>query len=288
MVNRQERLRAAVVAFHRWPSASKLRIAVSDGLLNRIQEEWNTFDEETRNRLTDQIETLSERNVDVLFSTDDGFPVALGSLHEAPPVLFTIGNRALLDTPGVGMCGSRHVSPKGLEAARLCGEEVASNGLVIISGYARGVDTETHLAALSNGGRTIIVLAEGILHFRRKRAFASVEFENDRVLIVSQFPPGLSWNAGAAMTRNAIIAALGRALVVIEAGPTGGTLDAGKKALRMRRPVLALQFLEHTPEGNQILFKEGAVPITSTQHLRRVINAISETPALKSEQLTII
>ncbi len=219
----------------------------------------------------DQVEALDRRDVDVCFYGEDPYPPRLAQISGAPGLLFMWGNPDLLHTPSVGMCGSRHASPKGLEAALTCGLEVAAHGLTIVSGYAKGVDTETHLAALRSGGRTIIVLAEGISHFRVKRSFRDVGLRRDHVLVLSQFPPAQRWNVGAAMTRNRVISGLGRALVVIEAGETGGTLNAGFQALEMGRPVLALEFSEGTPTGNEILFDKGAVRIDRRSALGKAL-----------------
>jgi len=182
---------------------------------------------------------MAERGVGVIVLGDPEYPDRLAETPTAPPLLFCWGNPALLRMPGVGMCGSRDVSERGLQAARTCGEAVARKGLTFISGYAKGVDTETHLAALGQGGRTIIVLAEGFVHFRQKKAFGREGLNAKHVLVLSQFAPSQSWTVGAAMTRNGVIAGLGQALVVIEAGETGGTLNAGMQAIRMGRPVLA-------------------------------------------------
>jgi DNA processing protein len=234
---------------------------------------------------------LCFREVDVVVLGEERYPRRLAQARGAPPILFCWGNLDLMQERGVGMCGSRHASEKGLEAARVCGLEVAGHGLVVISGYAKGVDTETHLAALGSGGRTVIVLAEGIDGFRRKRVFDEVGFEPERVLVLSQFAPTQRWNVGAAMTRNGIITGLGRALVVIEAGETGGTLNAGLQALEMGRPVLALQFAsQDTPAGNQALFDKGAVPIRGRQHLGKVLDVIKSdkgSEPIKSEQLNL-
>lgn len=221
---------------------------------------------------------LYGRGVDTTVLGGELYPPSLSALAKPPPMLFTMGNSKLLDQPSIGMCGSRNVSDIGLGAAKSCGDEVASHDLVIVSGYAKGVDTETHLAALRSGGRTVIVLAEGILHFRHKKVFGDL-LDPERVLVVSQFAPTQRWSVGAAMTRNGVISGLGRAMVVIEAGETGGTLNAGLQALEMGRPVIALEFeSQPTPEGNRILIDKGAVPVKSQAELRRVLDSIEDTP----------
>ena len=98
----------------------------------------------------------------------------LRSTHDlVAPILFTLGNRDLLGAPSEGMCGSRHTSEQERHQQPMaCGEEGARHGLTIVSGYAKGVDTQTHLANLKEGGSTVIVLAEGINYFRKKRDFA--------------------------------------------------------------------------------------------------------------------
>lgn len=226
----------------------------------------------------EQAVDLHDRGIDTSMLGDDMYPSSLAALAKPPPLMFLIGNTDLLNQPSIGMCGSRNVSEIGLGAAKGCGDEVAAQDLVVVSGYAKGVDTETHLAALRSGGRTVIVLAEGILHFRRKKVFGNL-LDLDRVLVLSQFPPAQRWNVGAAMTRNAVISGLGRAMVVIEAGETGGTLNAGLQALEMGRPVIALEFeSQPTPDGNRILIGKGAVPVRSQAELRRVLKSIEHAP----------
>jgi DNA protecting protein DprA len=228
---------------------------------------WAALQPGERDEIGVLAEKLIERDFGLLLEGDDGYPSRLRDLKSPPPFLFYWGNRRLLDQPGVGMCGSRDVSDRGLDAARACGEEVARRNWHVISGYAKGVDTETHLAALRAGAGTVVVLAEGILSFRRKKVFADVPFCADTVLALSQFPPQQRWSAGAAMTRNGVIAALGRALLVIEAGEKGGTLNAGRQGLALGRPVFALDFSDATPAGNRELFAEGAIALRTHAEL---------------------
>ena len=145
--------------------------------------------------------------------------------------------------------------------------------------------------ALDKPRRTVIVLAEGILHFRRKRVFGDL-LDFDRVVVVSQFAPAQRWNVGAAMTRNGVISGLGRAMVVVEAGETGGTLNAGLQALRMGRPVLALEFSsQETPAGNRILIEKGAVAVRNGVELSKFMDAVHAAPPeapMTAEQLAML
>lgn len=231
-------------------------------------------------------EALTRRGFDVLIWGDSAYPQQLNDLRSPPPVLFWVGAVDLLSRNGVGMCGSRRASEAGLAAARACGSAVASSGLVVISGNARGVDTEAHQAALEAGGSTILVLAEGALHYKPRRVMVDVQNE-ENALVLSQFPPQMSWNVGNAMTRNGVIAALGQTLVVIEAGAEGGTLDSGLQGLAIGRPVIALQFESTTtPPGNTILHGKGAIAVSRPTDLKAAIDAIAlEGPAQQRLQL---
>lgn len=226
--------------------------------------------------LESKLSDLREREVSAILWGDEAYPARLASTPGAPPLLFYWGNVELLGRRGLSMCGSRHVSPLGLQSAEICGGEVAQAGMVVMSGYARGVDEATHLAALRAGGSTVIVLAEGIDHFHRKKTYPPQLFTPDRVVAVSQFPPSQPWTAGGAMTRNAVIVGLGMALVVVEAGERGGTLAAGQHALKVGRKVLVLDFDGHTPIGNRMLIERGATPIRNRPDLLEQVERLSD------------
>lgn len=252
----------------------QVRTLVAEGACAQA-EHYAKLSASKRQQITDLGWVLANRDVKLLLSGDECWPAQLADLPTAPPYLFAYGNLALLSEPAVGLCGSRGASERGLDAARYCGEVVAERGWHVVSGYARGVDSEAHLAALRAGAGTVIVLAEGILGFRRKRMFSAVPFNDTTVLVLSQFPPTQRWTAGAAMTRNALIVGLGLALVVIEAGERGGTLDAGRKGLRLARRVFALEFADGPRPGNQVLVDEGAVPLATRGDLREALDALS-------------
>jgi DNA processing protein len=220
----------------------------------------------------------------ILFGTPE-YPEALRRTRGAPPFVFFLGAPGLLAAPGIGICGSRDASEAGLRAAVACGEEAARQHLTVISGYARGVDTQAHAASLRSGGSTVIVLPEGISRFRVKRGPVADAWDPARALIISQFPPDAPWSAGNAMTRNNVIVGLSVALLVVEAREKGGTLAAGMRALRLNKPVLALEFVE-TPRGNIALMHKGATPVHSRAGLRRVLARAVRDP--QGNQLSML
>lgn len=199
---------------------------------------------------------------------DSAYPKAAARLlgSKAPDVLYCLGNISLLGRPAVGFCGSRKASAKGLGVAADCATQLVQSGFVVASGYAAGVDYTAHKAALEAGGRTIMVLPEGIEHFRIRKTLAE-DWDWDRVLVVSQFPPSAGWKAFRAMERNNLIIALSRAMVVIEAGATGGTLHAGKSTLKMGLPLYVVEFGDMGTEapGNAELIGMGGHPVMKSR-----------------------
>lgn len=188
----------------------------------------------------------------------------------ALPRLRAMGNLSLLHQPSVGFCGSRKASDAGLAAAGELASALAHKGIVVTSGYAKGVDTEAHLAALRAGGSTIVVLPEGLAHFRIKRELRE-HWDDERVLVISQYDDEAVWRADRAMERNKVIVGASAATIVIEAGATGGTLDAGMTALRMRAPLYVVVYADNleSNEGNRLLLASGAKRIGRSRETGR-------------------
>lgn len=276
-------LRLALAAFAALRTPTKITNELTHGGRDRLERIWLELSPTIREWIEVKADSLAKRGINAVMFGDSDFPTALVLRgRPASPIIFYMGDLSLAQRPGIGMCGSRAVSQLGIKAARNCGYEVSRRGMVVISGYARGVDTEAHLAALRDGGSTVIVLAEGFDHFRVKRTFTD-DFDPTRVLVLSQFPPSQPWQAHAAMARNALIFGLGRALVVIEAGAKGGTLAAGEGALRIGRPLLVLDFGHNSPQGNQMLIERGGRPVTSVRALGEVIDGLQ--PLAASHQI---
>lgn len=236
---------------------------------------------------------LADDDVKLLGANDSAYPKLLkeGMKRKAPPLLYCRGNIELLSKPAIGFCGSRKASEKGISTARDCAELLAEQDIVVASGYAAGVDIITHISALRVGGSTIIVLPEGILHFRIKGEIKSY-WDWDRVLVISQFESKMPWSVRNAMARNSVICGLSKVMILIEAGTTGGSIAAGHTCLEMGRPLFAPVYegMPETAAGNRLLLEQGAHPLLRNRRTKRasidkVLRAVElPGPDLSSEE----
>lgn len=287
------KLELAIGATRHGSGRPKLAARVRLHGLEALHQVLEQLDGRTRGSVRDEAARLADRGVTAILRGSTRYPRLLDLLENAPPAFFILGNTSLLSKPGVGICGSRNVSDEGLCAAQTCGQIAATQGLVSVSGYARGVDMATHVSTLEHGGSTIIVLPEGIQNFKVKRGEISMVWDPSRTLVVSQFSPTQPWTTGGAMTRNNVIIGLSLALVVVEAGEAGGTLAAGKRALELGRRVIALEFAR-TPRGNSMLVERGAVAARDKTELGSFLNEIQyvadepQFPDVSAAQDTLI
>jgi len=265
------------------------RPGVRRGLANRVHRDgpavlgalFDALDQAQQRALRHQAKELELRGVGALVRGVGAYPAVLDQLTDAPAVLFYSGSLDLLRRPSVGVCGSRNASNHGLRTAGACGEIVAAQGVVSVSGYARGVDMAMHIAGLRAGGGTIIVLPEGIDHFRVRRDGIDAVWNDQRTLVVSQFAPTQSWTAGGAMARNSVIAGLGDAFIVIEAGEKGGTLAAGSRALDLGRDVWVMES-GGVSAGNRMLLERGAVAVRTREELTACLGGLREARDLSA------
>lgn len=241
---------------------------------------------ECRDRVKRHWDELLKHNVRVLSIIDPDYPAGLrNALGESAPVLLLcMGNVELLKHVSVGFCGSREASEKGMATARDSATLLANDKINIVSGFAAGVDMNAHRAALAAGGTTTVVLAEGILRFRVKKNIRDL-WDESRTLVVSEFGPNLPWSISHAMQRNKTICGLSRAMVLIEARSTGGSIEAGRDCLKMGLPLFAAVY-EGSPEsatGNQELLRNGAKRLMKSRsrdlpNITPIIEAIANPP----------
>lgn len=196
----------------------------------------------------------------ILTLADARYPPLLASIADAPPVLYVIGDPALLACPQLAMVGSRNPTPSGAETAYAFARHLAGAGLVITSGLALGVDAASHKGALDAPGQTIAVAGTGLdrVYPARHKALAHAIAEHGA--LVSEFPPGTPPLPFHFPRRNRIISGLSVGTLVVEAALGSGSLITARTAVEQGREVFAIPGSIHNPlaRGCHRLIREGA------------------------------
>ena len=177
------------------------------------------------------------RDLSVVVPDDPLYPRCLTNAPGHPALLFVRGEFGPLDG-AVAIVGSRSASEEALAAASEMGSAIADTGRVVVSGLARGIDTAGHLGALAVEGRTVAVLGTGIDEIFPPENSGLVECIVEDGAVVSQFPPNAGYSKTGFPSRNAVIAGLAAATLVMEAEERSGTRIAMGRTLELDKPVL--------------------------------------------------
>jgi DNA processing protein len=190
-----------------------------------------------------ELERLREiEGADVLALDDGAYPQLLREIPDPPVTLYVRGAwRACLEAPCVGVVGSRRCSTYGQNVAHQLARELASRGLTVVSGLARGIDAAAHRGALEAGGRTAAVLGTGLDEvYPRDHARLADEILERGGALVTQFPLGTPPVSENFPYRNRIISGLSLGVVVVEASENSGSLITARLALEQGREVFAV------------------------------------------------
>ena len=216
-----------------------------------------------------ELKLLTKHGASAVSVFDDAYPKQLKEIPDPPVVLYTLGDRALLQAPAVAIVGCRRSSVYGMTTAERLARELGGCGLVVASGLARGIDTAAHQGALSVQGKTIAVLGTGLLQIyppENKKLFEAI---SKRGLIVSEFPMATGPKASHFPRRNRIISGLSLGVVVVEAAKRSGALITADCALEQGRDVFAVPGKVDSPtsQGVHELIKQGAKLVTRIEDI---------------------
>ena len=218
-----------------------------------------------------ELERLDGSGIRVLTPFDEEYPQAwLERLSgKAPPVLYAAGALELLNQPGVGVVGSRDVSPRGQEIAQEAAERIASLGRTLVSGGARGVDQLSMNAAFQAGGCVVGILADSLVRKLKKSDVRQAIYEGQTVMC-TPYNPDAPFSVGNAMGRNKLIYAMADITLVVACEPKkGGTWQGAKETLEKKFGRVAVWQGPGEGAGNAQL-KE-AIPISSIEELQTAI-----------------
>ena len=207
---------------------------------------------------------------------DDDYPPMLKSISSAPPVLFAIGQRQVLQHVQFSIIGSRNPTQSGRKLTEEFAGELCKAGFSICSGLALGIDYHSHVGALDANGVTIAVLGNGLstIYPARHRKIAEQIVENG--LLLSEYVPETKPAPGNFPRRNRIISGLSIGVLVVEAAQKSGSLITANYALEQNREVFAIPGSIHSPlsKGTHSLIKQGAKLTETTKDILEEIGTL--------------
>lgn len=255
-------------------------IAVS-GIGEKTAEKILTFPFEER--LEKELSLAAKRNVKIITSIDDDYPLQLRNIYSPPLVLYVHGQLPASDIPAIAVVGTRRATEYGRAAAARISGELARSGVIIVSGMARGIDAVAHMAAIRSGGKSIGVMGSGldvIYPSEHKKLYQQLT-ENGAV--ITEFAFGTKPDKSNFPIRNRIISGLSFGALIIEASEKSGTLITGKYALEQGRELFAVpgNITSRQSIGTNYLIKNGA------KLVQRAEDVINEFPPLLSKKLSL-
>jgi len=234
-----------------------------------------------------RVDTFSNRELDkaiqmgchIITQADSRYPALLLQIPDPPPYLYLYGDTAAFPV-SVAMVGSRHATSYGLTTTRRLSNDLARQGITVVSGLARGIDTAAHEGALQGGGHTVAVLGSGLARIYPQENTDLCHRIAKQGAVVSEFPLDASPEAHHFPQRNRIISGMSLGTVVVEATQRSGSLITARMALEQNREVFAIPGSVNSFKsmGTHALIKEGAKLVT------HVGDILEELPPLARHQ----
>lgn len=224
--------------------------------------------------LKKELRLIKDNSVSVIALEEDCYPKNLKEIYDPPCLLYVKGNIKIEDKNSLAIVGSRRASYYGLSNAEKFGFRLASCGITIVSGLARGVDTQAHKGALKARGRTLAVLGSGLGNIYPEENIKLADDISESGALISEFPMERTPFKQNFPRRNRVISGLSLGVIVVEAARRSGALITADFALQEGREVFALpgKVDSATSCGTHSLIKEGAKLITSIEDIFEELN----------------
>ncbi len=220
------------------------------------------------------LRAMQEFSIRLLLLEDEEYPTALRSIPDPPLYLFVRGSIQENDEVAVAIVGTRHATEYGRGLAHSFGRDLASRGVTVVSGLARGIDTASHRGALEGGGRTFAVCGCGldVVYPSENKTLMEDIAANGAAL--SEFAPTVHPEPWHFPARNRIISGLSAGSIVVEAAERSGALITADFALEQGREVFAVPGNIHKGQskGCHGLIKQGATLVENVDDVIAALN----------------
>ncbi len=238
----------------------------------------------TNEPLTHELELITQNGCQIITLFDEEYPSLLKYIDRPPVVLYVKGKLKTEDTNSVAIVGPRKALDSGQEFSRKLSSALAKQGMTVVSGLAKGIDTCAHRGSLDAGGRTIAVLGTGLNHIYPPENKELAEEIIQSGALISEFPMDIKQESVKFPQRNRIISGLTLGTVVVEAPNESGSLITAKDAKKQGRKVFAVpgQINPEHLNGCHKLIKNGA------QRIDTVNDFLDELPQLSVKTMNEI
>lgn len=237
---------------------------------------------EKERELERELKLINKHNVKVISYLDKEYPDNLKEIYNPPIILYVRGNILPEDKFAIAIVGSRNASHYGISTAERLGYELASRGLTISSGLARGIDAAGHKGALKAKGRTIAVLGSGLADIYPSEHLELADEIVKNGAVVSEFPMETAPLKENFPRRNRIISGLSLGVVVVEAAKNSGALITADFALEQGRELYAVpgQARAVTSYGTNMLIRQGAKLVETSDDIIEELKEIIKRDSL--------
>ena len=206
----------------------------------------------------------------IIYQADKFYPKKLNEIYSRPAKIYLMGNEEILNKPSIAIIGCREASDYGKKMAFEFAYKLASKGIVIVSGLARGIDSCAHLGAVKAKGQTIAVLGSGLNNiYPKENLKLSQEIIRQNGAIISEYEPNAMPLKMHFPARNRIISGLSNGVLVVEAKEKSGTMITVDFALEQGKDVFALpgNITSMNSYGTNELIKQGARLVTNVDEI---------------------
>ncbi|MGQ3671043.1 DNA-processing protein DprA [Xanthobacter sp. TB0136] len=226
----------------------------------------------TRAEIEDELSALEAMNASLVALGEADYPLPLGMLDDAPPLLAVRGRKEMLRAPMIALVGSRNASAAGRTMTGHLARDLGAAGWCVVSGLARGIDTVAHEASLSSG--TVGVFAGGLARPYPAENIRLMEKITQSGVLVSEMPVKWEPRARDFPRRNRLVSGMSYGVVVVEAALRSGSLITARLAAEQGREVFAVPGspLDPRAAGGNRLIKQGATLVCEAQDILEVLN----------------
>ncbi len=190
---------------------------------------------------TEELNAWKQQGIRTVTLRDKDYPANLAVIASRPPLLFIKGELTSDDSRSVAVIGSRQPSAPGRAEASRVASLLSEQHFTVVSGLAAGIDSEAHRATLARGGRTLAVIGTGLDHAYPLENRALQDQIAVEGAVVSQFWPDTEPEQRTFRARNAVMAGLTLASVIVEASLRSGTRIQARHALEQGRKVVLMR-----------------------------------------------